>query len=678
MLLLDEIAKEKELQGLTKGKGAEKDLLETKLIAKEKQIQKLRDKLDGIEVPETDKQKIVSEELDKLDAEAEALRKQIREEKPKEQKVPYSLDAVNNAIYENNKKLKGAQEDLEVVKKRGQDTSKIEADIERYSKNIETLSELRTGLEAIEAERVLQTFKNLAKRKEYYEQRKASGQYAKKPKNVLPETTELTKARSEVDRLKFEEQKLMYLAEKQAMSGAAKAGELIGGLWNVPRLAMATGEFSFVGMQGKRLAASYILKNPRVLAEAFKNAFKSFNSEKFLKEVENRIKNSPEYYIYKASGLDLTEQSFKTSANEEIAWNNIGKIFWRFLNSGDLLAEKIYKYKTGKDLGLIEEVDKYNPLLKFERSANGFLNTLRFAAMTDMVAAFKQEGLSFEKNKEAYKAGAQYINSASGRGSIKKLEQSAEILSKFFFSPKMFTSEIQLGTTPLGAAYLLSMKDPTGIARREAFKHQLRYMSVLLGAGASATMLAYLRMGSTEDNDDGTGVEFNRASTNFGKIVFPNNRTVDFFNGAQRYVIVADRLFGQQKFKNTKGVIKDVNVKGSPSKYDIIANIPANKVNPALGFIIGAADAQLRTLAGTEKYDDYGKVWDTEKEWQKLSSPIFFQMMDNAYEQDPTILDGFGAAMALFGLGFNVQEKETPKPPKFKKRKSNYGFRYNP
>ena len=678
LLLLDEIAKEKELQGLTKGKGTEKDLLETKLIAKEKQIQKLRDKLDGIEVPETDKQKIVSEELDKLDAEAEALRKQIREEKPKEQKVSYSLDAVNNAIYENNKRLKGAQEDLEVVKKRGQDTSKIEADIERYSNNIETLSELRTGVEAIEAERLLQTFKNLAKRKQYYEQRKASGQYAKKPKNVLPETTELTKARSEVDRLKFEEQKLMYLAEKQAMSGAAKVGELIGGLWNVPRLAMATGEFSFVGMQGKRLAASYILKNPRVLAEAFKNAFKSFNSEKFLKEVENRIKNSPEYYIYKASGLDLTEQSFKTSANEEIAWNNIGKIFWRFLNSGDLLAEKIYKYKTGKDLGLIEEVDKYNPLLKFERSANGFLNTLRFAAMTDMVAAFKQEGLSFEKNKEAYKAGAQYINSASGRGSIKKLEQSAEILSKFFFSPKMFTSEIQLGTTPLGAAYLLSMKDPTGIARREAFKHQLRYMSVLLGAGASATILAYLRMGRTDENEDGTGVEFNPASTNFGKIVFPNNRTVDFFNGAQRYVVVADRLFGQKKFKNTKGVIKDVNVKGSPSKYDIIANIPANKVNPALGFIIGAADAQLRTLAGTEKYDDYGRVWDTEKEWQKLSSPIFFQMMDNAYEQDPTILDGFGAAMALFGLGYNVQEKEAPKPPKFKKRKSNYGFRYNP
>jgi hypothetical protein len=678
LLLLDEIAKEKEFQGLTKGKGTEKDLLETKLIAKEKQIQKLRDKLDGIEVAETDKQKIVSEELDKLDAEAEALRKQIREEKPKEQKVSYSLDAVNNAIYENNKRLKGAQEDLEVVKKRGQDTSKIEADIEKYSKNIETLSELRTGLEAIEAKRILQTLNNLAKRKEYYEQRKASGQYAKKPKNVLPETTELTKARSEVDRLKFEEQKLMYLAEKQAMSGAAKVGELIGGLWNVPRLAMATGEFSFVGMQGKRLAASYLIKNPRVLAEAFKNAFKSFNSEKFLKEVENRIKNSPEYYIYKSSGLDLTEQSFKTSANEEIAWNNIGKIFWRFLNSGDLLAEKIYKYKTGKDLGLIEEVDKYNPLLKFERSANGFLNTLRFAAMTDMVAAFKQEGLSFEKNKEAYKAGAQYINSASGRGSIKKLEQSAEFLSKFFFSPKMFTSEIQLGTTPLGAAYLLSMKDPTGIARREAFKHQLRYMSVLLGAGASATMLAYLRMGSTEDNEDGTGVEFNRASTNFGKIVFPNNRTVDFFNGAQRYVVVADRLFGQQKFKNTKGVIKDVNVKGSPSKYDIIANIPANKVNPALGFIIGTADAQLRTLAGTEKYDDYGRVWDTEKEWQKLLSPIFFKMMDNAYEQDPTILDGFGGAMALFGLGYNVQEKEAPKPPKFKKRKSNYGFRYNP
>lgn len=677
LLLLDEIAKEKEFQGLTKGKGTEKDLLETKLIAKEKQIQKLRDKLDGIKVAETDKQKIVSEELDKLDAEAEALRKQIREEKPKEQKVSYSLDAVNNAIYENNKRLKGAQEDLDVVKKRGQDTSNIEADIEKYSKNIEILSELRTGLEAIEAKRILQTLNNLAKRKEYYEQRKASGQYAKKPKNILPETTELTKARSEVDRLKFEEQKLMYLAEKQAMSGAAKVGELISGLWNVPRLALATGEWSFVGMQGRRLTASYLIKNPKVVKEAFKNAAKSWYSGELAQELESRIKNSPEYHIYKGSGLDLTEQSFKTAANEEIAYNNIGKILWRFLNSGDLLAEKIYKYKTGKDLGLVEEIDKFNPLVKFERAASGYLNTLRFVAMTDMVSAFKQEGLSFEKNKETYKAAAKYINTATGRGSIKQLEQSSEILAKFFFSPKMFISEIQLATNPMGGAYLAAMKDPTGMARKEAFNHQLRYMSVLLGAGLSATILAYLRMGRTDENEDGTGVEFNPASANFGKIVFPNNRTVDFFNGAQRYVVVADRLFGQEKFKNRKGAIKDIGIdRQTPSKWDVIANIPKNKLNPALGFLTGELDAATRKDG--LKYDDYGNVWNTEDEFAKLLSPIFAQMMNNAYEQDPTILDGFGAFMAFFGKGFNVQEKEAPKPPKFKKRKSNYGFRYNP
>jgi hypothetical protein len=659
---------------------------ERKLKSLETELKSLYKEKEGVEKAEpkyTTSEKI---DIEALQNEIAARKKALRlegseiktaEQKLKEQKVPYSLDAVNNAIYENNKKLKGAQEDLEVVKKRGQDTSKIEADIERYSNNIETLSELRTGLESIEAERVLQTFKNLAKRKEYYEQRKASGQYAKKPKNVLPETTELTKARSEVDRLKFEEQKLMYLAEKQAMSGTAKVGELISGLWNVPRLALATGEWSFVGMQGRRLTASYLIKNPKVVKEAFKNAAKSWYSGELAQELESRIKNSPEYHIYKGSGLDLTEQSFKTAANEEIAYNNIGKILWRFLNSGDLLAEKIYKYKTGKDLGLVEEVDKFNPLVKFERAASGYLNTLRFAAMTDMVSAFKQEGLSFEKNKETYKAAAKYINTATGRGSIKQLEQSSEILAKFFFSPKMFISEIQLATNPLGGAYLAAMKDPTGMARKEAFNHQLRYMSVLLGAGLSATILAYLRMGRTDENEDGTGVEFNPASANFGKIVFPNNRTVDFFNGAQRYVVVADRLFGQEKFKNRKGAIKDIGIdRQTPSKWDVIANIPKNKLNPALGFLTGELDAATRKDG--LKYDDYGNVWNTEDEFAKLLSPIFAQMMNNAYEQDPTILDGFGAFMAFFGKGFNVQEKEVPKPPKFKKRKSNYGFRYNP
>jgi hypothetical protein len=680
LLLLDEIAKEKELQGLTKGKATEKDLLETKLIAKEKQIQKLRDKRDGIETIEPEKQKTFNAEIDKLDAEAQELRKQIREQKPKEQKVPYSLEAVDSAIDANNFKLKGAQADLEVVRKRGQDTSKIEADIERYKNNAKTLEGLKTEIESIEAKRVLQTFKNLAKRKEYYEQRKASGQYAKKPKNVLPETTELTKARSEVDRLKFEEQKLLYLAEKQSMSGAAKVGELVGGLWNVPRLALATGEWSFVGMQGRRLAASYLIKNPSVLKDAFQNAAKSWLSGEFAQEMESRIKNDPEYHIIKGSGLDLTEQSFKTAANEEIAYNNIGKIFWRFLASPFVVAEKMYKLKTGKDLGFIEKIDKFNPLVKFERSASGFLNTLRYAAMSDMIAVFKQEGLPFEKNKQDYKSAANYINTATGRGGsgIEAFQKNAEILSKFFFSPKMFMTELQLGTNPLGLAYIASMKDPSNIAKREAFKHQLRYMSVLLSAGLTATIIAYIKMGRTDENDDGTGVEFNPASTNYGKIVFPNGRTVDFFNGAQRYVVLYDRLFRQEKFKNREGVIKDVGVKGSPSKYDIIMNIPKNKLNPALGFFTGALDAQSRKLVGTEKYDDFGQVWDTEEEAKKLASPIFFQMVNNAYEQDPTILDGIGLFGAFFGKGFNVEEKKAPKPPKVRKRKSNYGFRYNP
>jgi hypothetical protein len=680
LLLLDEIAKEKELQGLTKGKATEKDLLETRLIAKEKQIQKLRDKRDGIETIEPEKQKTFNAEIDKLDAEAQELRKQIREQKPKEQKVPYSLEAVDSAIDANEFKLKGAQADLEVVRKRGQDTSKIEADIERYKNNAKTLEGLKAEIESIEAKRVLQTFKNLAKRKEYYEQRKASGQYAKKPKNVLPLTTELTKALSEVDRLKFEEQKLLYLAEKQSMSGAAKVGELVGGLWNVPRLALATGEWSFVGMQGRRFTASYLIKNPSVVKEAFKNAFKSWVSGEFAQEMENRIKNDPEYHIIKGSGLDLTEQSFKTAANEEIAYNNIGKIFWRFLNAPDVIAEKMYKLKTGKDLGLVEEIDKFNPLVKFERAASGYLNTLRYAAMSDMIAVFKQKGLSFEKNKQDYKSAANYINSATGRGGsgIEAFQKNAEILSKFFFSPKMFMTELQLGTNPLGLAYIASMKDPSNIAKREAFKHQLRYMSVLLSAGLTATIIAYIKMGRTDENDDGTGVEFNPASTNYGKIVFPNGRTVDFFNSAQRYIVLADRLFGQKKFKNREGVLKDIDVKGSPSKYDIIMNIPKNKLNPALGFITGALDAQRKKLAGTEKYDDFGQVWDTKEELKKLSSPIFAQMANNAYEQDPTILDGFGLFGAFFGQSFNVEEKKAPKPPKVRKRKSNYGFRYNP
>jgi hypothetical protein len=636
----------------------------------------------GKEITKNEKTKLTSEEIEKLELQLEDTRKIYNEvfgKDTKSQKVPYSLEAVDSAIDANEFKLKGAQSDLDVVRKRGQDTSKIEADIERYKNNAKTLEGLKAEIESIEAKRVLQTFKNLAKRKEYYEQRKASGQYAKKPKNVLPETTELTKARSEVDKLKFEEQKLLYLAEKQSMSGAAKVKDLAVGLWSVPRLALATGEWSFVGMQGRRLTASYLIKNPSVVKEAFKNAFKSWVSGEFAKEMENRIKNDPEYHIFKGSGLDLTEQSFKTEANEEIAYNNIGKIFWRFLNAPDVIAEKMYKLKTGKDLGLVEQVDKINPLVKFERAASGYLNTLRFAAMSDMAAVFKQEGLSFEKNKQDYKSAANYINTATGRGGsgLKGFQSNAEVLSKFFFSPKMFMTELQLGTNPLGLAYIASMKDPSNIAKREAFKHQLRYMSVLVGAGVSATMLAYLKMGSTDDSDDGTGVEFNPASSNFGKIVFPNGRTVDFFNGAQRYLVLTDRLFGQKQFKNRKGVTKDIGIdRQTPSKWDVIANIPKNKLNPALGFLVGELDASTRKDG--LKYDDYGNVWDTQKELVKLSSPIFVQMVGSAYEQDPTILDGIGSFYAFFGGGFNVQEKETPKPPKVRKRKSNYGFRYNP
>lgn len=652
----------------------------------EKNIEKLQKRLDdirfGAEKRTSEKRELSQEEKDLVEQIKDERAKQ-GDKKAKRTKEEIKLESLEKGITDINQMI--ALGDLEIKRASSEEKSlAVQAKVDALKEAREMLYEARKEAGIIEAERIKQAVKYLEKRKEYYEKRKAEGDYSKRPKPTPPITEELNKLRSEIDKLKFEDQKQQHLAEQKALSKGAKFAQVLGGVWDLPRISMATGELSFVGMQGRRLTMSYLLKNPSVVKDAFVQMAKNFGSQEKADEFTDKLKQDPNYHIKKASKLDLTEQSYKTAAAEENTLRSVATWTWK-LSSMAVAAPIDYAYKkaTGKDLGLQKDLEKINPMTKFERAAFGYLNVLRNKAFDDGAAILRNNGKTFESDPKAYKALANYINTATGRGRLGALEPAAEGLSKVLFSPRMFSTELQLATTPFGAAKLLDLYTQDKTAAKIAASHQIRSTLLTLGTGAALTGLALMVMGKTDENEDGTGVELDPRSPKFGRIKFKGGREVDFFNGLARYAVLAARIESGEtktyekdpKTGNVKSEIKSLGLKNETEAVaDLVVRIVANKINPTLGEIYEYNSAPYANkqegFLGKGKEGEfkqygegikrsYGEEVSIQNSLETLLRPIFWRQAQEVLKEEPNAIDAIGLTLGFIGLGgYNLKGVE--------------------
>jgi len=667
------------------------DKWQTRIEASKKRyLNAMNDMLDAIDkksaIVKNKRTEISDAEIKRLKEEYETVKSFYDEAFGQKEKV--QLESLDRSIDRIESLISDA--DLEIKRKpKEKETLAVIAKREVYDNAKKELLKAREEAGIVEKEQLRKRAEYLEKRNEYYKNRQKTGDYSKKKRKKSPTSERINKLLGENDLLKFEEQKLMYQAEQQALSKWGKARNLIADIWNIPRIQMATGELSFIGVQGRRLSGSYLLKDPKVVKEAIKTMWKAMGSKEGLAEVMSKIKNDDPslYHAMKASKLDLTETSFKVAATEENTQRIGGAFLWNIvMNNAIIPLAKGVDFITGKDVATIaKELKEKPPYEIFERGAVAYNNYLRAKAFTDFDALMKMDGKSFETNEKEYKLLANYLNTATGRGKLPLgLESQAELLAKLLFSPRNFSSELQLSTTPFGIGKLASMQAQSDMplknltkevsAVKEAAKHQVRYQILQTGLGLTLTGILYGLMGSTDDNEDGTGVELDPRSTKFGSITFEDGKIVDFFNGGLRYAILASRI-GSQKYKTAdkvkmyndtpyyqKGQLKDLGEGYIPDGFDLFMQIAANKVNPSLGTAFKIYKAKPKTeldKAIGVKRDRFGNRVDFETTFKELMMPIYFTSIKESIQNDPSALDVVGQLQAFLALAsYRNQNKE--------------------
>jgi hypothetical protein len=319
--------------------------------------------------------------------------------------------------------------------------------------------------------------------------------YENKLKNVVNKKRKrLRKKVSDADKQNLETELAgAYAGYKIEAKKARKLQEsylkwTVGRIWNeagsaLPRALMVTGDAGAVFRQG--LIAS--VRRPGVAAKSQVKAFASALSERKFFEIDSMLKEvDPEAHALRdQSGLYLSD------------------ISQRGLNS----REEAFTSTWIENIPVIKHVAAAS-----ERHMTTTLNQLRAGAFDQFVAKHPNSTL------EQRKAYANFINNASGRGSLGSLERSINGLNKVFFAPRYAASRF---TAPILPAVYLAKKS-TRLAGREA----LYDWAALIGIASTVLALADVA---------GADVSYDVDSPDFLKIRIGNTR-IDFLAGIAQSV----------------------------------------------------------------------------------------------------------------------------------------------
>ncbi len=368
------------------------------------------------------------------------------------------------------------------------------------------------------------------------------------------------------------------------------ATEVIG----IPRAFMTTMDMSAPLRQG----IIFTLTKPKSASKAFKEMFRQTFSEKNYNKWLEDIKNTHEYQVMVDSGMYISDphkKGGKLSDKEETFMTN--------------LAQKI---------PLVGSVIKAS-----ERAYTSYLNKIRTDVFANAIAMFEKQGITPEGNPKVYKAMADFINNATGRGSLGKLEDSAQTLNTIFFSPRLIASRFNM----LNPAWYAKMPKPV---RKEAIKTFAQFV----GVGSSILMLAAAA---------GAKVSTDPRGSDFGKIKVGDTRW-DIWGGFQQWVRVLSQLASGKKTTTSGRVIK---LGGKTTRLDVASDFIRGKLAPVPGLA-------LELLEGRKVS---GEKLDVSEELINKTIPIYLQDMKEIIEDEgPEAIFTVGVP-SFFGVGVQHYKK---------------------
>ena len=362
-------------------------------------------------------------------------------------------------------------------------------------------------------------------------------------------------------------------------------------LANIPRAVMSSFDLSAPFRQGL-----FLISHPKRFFGAFPDMFRAFGSEEAFKAIQESIARKPTFDLMRKNRLALTEMGKMLLAREE-----------RFMSSW---AEKIPL--AGR------------AIRASGRAYTGFLNKLRADVFEDLVTQADKLGRDPRNNPKLTKEIANFVNIATGRGDIGKLQAAAVGLNSFFFSPRLMASRLTL----LNPLYYIKA-DP--FIRKEALK------SLFVLTGTTGTILSLAKMAGAEVNLD-------PRSADFAKIKLGNTR-IDLLGGFQQYIRSASQFITGTYVSTTTGKETVLGEGYKPlTRLDILLRAVESKEAPVFSFLTDFLRGQ----------DYAGKPLNIPKEVASRFVPMAIGDIVDIYKDDPSLLPV--AALGIFGVGLQTYQ----------------------
>lgn len=362
---------------------------------------------------------------------------------------------------------------------------------------------------------------------------------------------------------------------------------------NVPRSLKASFDLSAPFRQGLVLGA----RHPRMFATEFRPMVKAFRSEGAYRDVMDDIASRPTFPAMQKARVALTDLEGLAMREEQFMSN---------------YAEHIPVVGRG--------------VRASGRAYVAFLNKFRADAFDHYLQVAESQGHDIT-DPALLKSIGQWVNHATGRGSVKSLEGAMVPLNALLFSPRLIASRLNL----LNPAFYLKL-DP--FARKQA----LRGMTQLASALSLTLWMAKMA---------GADVGLDPRSSDFGKIKIGDTR-VDVAGGFQQYLVVASRLAKGEMVSSTSGKLTALEGGfAKPSRADILQRFGEQKLAPVPAF--ANAWAKNETFTGDE--------FSPAKEAGKLVVPLGWEATYGTAREAGA--PAAAATAVLGGIGFGVQTYES-------------------
>lgn len=278
--------------------------------------------------------------------------------------------------------------------------------------------------------------------------------------------------------------------------------------------------------------------------------------------------------------------------------------------------------------------EKVPGVRRSNRAYTAFLNNLRADTFESLVKDAKIFGTNVQENIPLARSLADFVNTASGRGSLGKLESSAVALNSVLFSPRLIASRLKM----LNPVYYV-------MAPPQVRKEALKSLFAIAAVGNTVTQLGRMAGGTVESDP---------ASSDFGKLRIGNTR-IDPFGGFQQYIVAANRLLnpipgmGQRVKSSTTGKEFDLwnpEKPFDPTHASVAGRFAQGKLHPTLAFA-------WNLLSGAKEMSGEPMNFGTTNPFENAISqrfiPIVMQDIYETAQENPKLLP-ITVPLSTFGM----------------------------